>query len=159
MQAPRDEIPSPLHLLLDPILCDEYYRSKIDMGQGRGSASGSSAIFAVAAILLIVLNAAEMVHATTFTVGDKGGWTFNVVNWPNGKRFKAADVLVFNYGSSLHNVVALDGKSYNTCTTPKGAKIYTSGHDRITLRRGKNYFICNFPGHCQGGMKIAVNAA
>ena len=57
------------------------------MAQERGSA-----IFAIVLILGLLLHC-ENVWATTFTVGDAGGWTFNVSNWPNGKTFKAGDVL------------------------------------------------------------------
>uniref|UniRef100_A0A453MIF0 Phytocyanin domain-containing protein n=1 Tax=Aegilops tauschii subsp. strangulata TaxID=200361 RepID=A0A453MIF0_AEGTS len=49
---------------------------------------------------------------------------------------------------------------YKACAKPaKGAKVYKSGADRVTLNRGTNYFICSIPGHCQSGMKIAVTAA
>ncbi|XP_068659482.1 basic blue protein-like [Aristolochia californica] len=126
------------------------------MAWGRGSACGS--VFFAMALLCLVLNT-ETARAATYAVGDRRGWTFNVANWPKGKAFKAGDVLVFNYASNAHNVAVVDGKSYNGCTTPKGAKVFQTGKDRVTLRRGLNYYICNFPGHCQGGMKIAVNAA
>jgi hypothetical protein len=62
--------------------------------------------------------------------------------------------IVFKYDSSAHNVVPVNAAGYNGCTAPSGAKVYKSGNDR-----GTNYFICSIPGHCQSGMKIAVNAA
>ena len=71
----------------------------------------------------------------------------------------AGDVLVFKYDPSAHNVVAVNATGYNSCTAPRGAKALRSGNDRVTLRRGTNYFICTFPGHCQAGMKLAVTAA
>jgi hypothetical protein len=37
--------------------------------------------------------------------------------------------------------------------------VFRSGNDCVTLRRGTNYFICTFQGHCQSGMKITINAA
>ncbi|KAF5955145.1 hypothetical protein HYC85_008001 [Camellia sinensis] len=95
----------------------------------------------------------------TYTVGGAGGWTFNLSNWPKGKSFKAGDVLVFNYDPTAHNVVAVDRGGYGSCTTPASAKVYKTGMDRISLAKGPNYFICNFAGHCQSGMKIAVNAS
>ncbi|XP_077240011.1 basic blue protein-like [Tasmannia lanceolata] len=124
------------------------------MAQGRGSAH-----VAMAVVLLCLLVHCEIAQAATYTVGDSGGWTFNVVNWPNGKRFSAGDVLVFKYSPAIHNVVAVTRNGYSGCTTPRGSKVFKSGNDRITLARGQNFFICNFVGHCQGGMKIAVNAA
>ncbi|KAK1265931.1 hypothetical protein QJS04_geneDACA014563 [Acorus gramineus] len=126
------------------------------MAQGRGSAS-VGVVFG--AVLLCLLLHSEVARAAIYTVGDGGGWTFNTVSWPRGKRFRAGDVLVFKYNPSVHNVVAVDGRSYSSCGTPRGAKIYKSGNDRITLARGTSYFICNLPGHCQSGMKIAVTAA
>ncbi|CAI9770115.1 unnamed protein product [Fraxinus pennsylvanica] len=117
----------------------------------------SIAIFVTVTVLgmLILSNRAS---AAVYTVGDAAGWNFNVAGWENGKHFRAGDVLVFNYIPAAHNVVSVDRRAYNSCTTPKGAKVYQSGRDRIRLVRGQNCFICNFPGHCQSGMKIAINA-
>lgn len=66
---------------------------------------------------------------------------------------------VFKYDSTAHNVVVVNAAGYKGCSAPRGAKVYTSGNDRVTLARGTNYFICSIPGHCQSGMKIAVTAA
>ncbi|KAL2491027.1 Basic blue protein [Abeliophyllum distichum] len=124
------------------------------MSQGRGSA-----VFATTMVLcLVVLFHFEVAEAATYVVGGGGGWTFNVDSWPNGKRFKAGDTLVFNYNSAIHNVVAVDKGSYQGCTTPRRAKVYKTGKDQIKLVKGQNFFICNFAGHCQSGMKIAINA-
>lgn len=57
------------------------------MAQGRGSAQ-KWLVIAVAVLFL-----SEMAQAATYNVGDKGGWSFNLVNWPKGKSFKAGDVL------------------------------------------------------------------
>lgn len=121
------------------------------MALGRGSAL-------VLLVCFFVLNS-EFAHAATYTVGGPGGWTFNTVGWPKGKRFRAGDTLVFNYSPSAHNVVAVNKGGYDSCKTPRGAKVYRSGKDQIRLARGQNYFICNFVGHCESGMKIAINAA
>ncbi|XP_010932617.3 basic blue protein [Elaeis guineensis] len=125
------------------------------MAQGRGSA-GHSVALGVA--LLCLLIHCELAESALYTVGGGGGWTFNTVSWPNGKRFRAGDVLVFKYNPAAHNVVAVNAVGYNRCTTPRGSKVFKSGNDRIRLRRGRNYFICNFVGHCQAGMKISVTA-
>ncbi|KAK1314914.1 hypothetical protein QJS10_CPA06g01847 [Acorus calamus] len=126
------------------------------MAKGRGNASVGVVL---GAVLLCLLLHSEVARAAIYSVGDRGGWTFNTANWPSGKRFRAGDVLVFKYNRSVHNVVGVDGRSYSSCATPRGAKTYNSGNDRIKLARGTNYFICNIPGHCQSGMKIAVTAA
>ncbi|XP_057751873.1 basic blue protein [Arachis stenosperma] len=118
---------------------------------GRGSA--------IMVALVLCFMVVEMADAATYTVGDAAGWTFNTVGWPRGKRFRAGDTLVFSYNPRAHNVVAVNRGGYDSCRTPRGAKVYRSGKDQIRLVRGQNYFICNFPGHCESGMKIAVNAA
>ncbi|KAL6001591.1 hypothetical protein ACLOJK_007329 [Asimina triloba] len=125
------------------------------MAQGRGSAAAAAAL----TFLLGLFFLSQIAHAAVYTVGDSGGWGFNVVGWPKGKSFKAGDVLVFKYAKASHNVVAVNANGYKGCSTPSGAKVSQTGNDRITLARGPSYFICNFPGHCEGGMKIAVTAA
>jgi hypothetical protein len=55
------------------------------MALGRGSAL-------VLLVCFFVLHS-ELAHAVTYTVGGAGGWTFNTVGWPQGKRFRAGDTL------------------------------------------------------------------
>ncbi|CAK9318091.1 unnamed protein product [Citrullus colocynthis] len=123
------------------------------MGQGRGSAAVS-----VVMACLLVLQYCGMVHAAVYTVGDDQGWTFNVDSWPDQKRFHAGDTLVFNYSPVAHNVVAVNKVGYNRCISPRGSKVFQTGNDQIKLVKGQNFFICNLPGHCQSGMKIAITA-
>ena len=66
---------------------------------------------------------------------------------------------MFKYNPLVHNVVAVNAAGYNGCSTPRGSRVLTSGKDRVTLARGRNYFICNSVGHCQSGMKMAIVAA
>ncbi|MGI4370260.1 hypothetical protein ACR2V4_27080, partial [Klebsiella pneumoniae] len=124
------------------------------MSQGRGSA-----VMAAAAVLclLMVLNS-EVAQAATYKVGGAGGWAFNVAGWPKGKNFKAGDVLLFSYTKGAHNVVVVNKAGYDSCKAPSNAKVYSSGKDQIKLVKGKNFFICTFPGHCASAMKIAVTA-
>ncbi|XP_072991940.1 basic blue protein-like [Typha latifolia] len=122
------------------------------MAMGSGSAGQGTALIL---ILLCFLLRAE---SAKFTVGDSSGWSFGASSWPKGKSFMAGDVLVFNYDPSVHNVVAVSSAGYSSCTTPGGAKVYSSGSDEVTLVKGTNYFVCNFAGHCESGMKIAVTA-
>lgn len=66
------------------------------MAKGRGSA-----VVAAMAVCLLVLHC-ETAQAATYVVGDAGGWTFNIVNWPQQKTFKAGDVLgTYNLCHSL----------------------------------------------------------
>ncbi|RWR77138.1 basic blue-like protein [Cinnamomum micranthum f. kanehirae] len=122
------------------------------MAKGRGSAR--SGVAAALVTLLCLLVHSENASAATYTIG----WMFNVVSWPEGKSFSAGDVLVFNYDPTSHNVVAVDSGGYTGCTASSGAQVYQTGNDQITLTKGMNYFICSFAGHCENGMKIAVNA-
>ncbi|KAG6510223.1 basic blue protein-like [Zingiber officinale] len=131
---------------------------------------------ALVILALVVVGHCLLGHteATDFIVGDAGGWKFNVIDWPNGKSFKAGDVLgktsgdlserktiysfaVFNYAAGSHNVVSVTEAGYDQCL-PFDGKVYTSGKDRITLVKGDNYFICSFPGHCAANIKIKVTA-
>ncbi|XP_042431721.1 basic blue protein-like [Zingiber officinale] len=128
------------------------------MAQGSGSAGGATRALGLGTLLCLLL-LAHTADAATYTVGDSGGWTFNMASWTRGKRFRAGDVLVFRYSRSVHNVVPVSAAGYNGCSAPRGSRTYNSGNDRITLARGRNYFICSIAGHCQSGMKIAVVAA
>lgn len=67
--------------------------------QGRGSARFT--VVQVVAVLLCLM-AVQYVDAATYTVGDSGGWSFNTGKWPNGKQFRAGDVL-----SKLIDVTAI----------------------------------------------------
>ncbi|CAN1140610.1 Basic blue protein [Linum perenne] len=117
---------------------------------------GAIMMYIMVLFMFVQLNTS---HAATYNVGDASGWGFGVNSWPQGKSFKAGDILVFKYSPLVHNVVVVDGNSYNACRTPSGAPIYNSGNDQITLAKGQNFFFCNFPGHCEANLKIAVNAA
>ncbi|KAK4802911.1 hypothetical protein SAY86_001114 [Trapa natans] len=116
-------------------------------GQGRGSAVAMTLI-----VCLLILHP-KFTRAAVYTVGGVRGWGFDSASWPGGKRFRAGDTLVFNYNPAFHNVVVVPRSAYLGCTTPTGAKVYQTGNDKVMLVRGPNYFICNFPGHCQSGMK------
>ncbi|XP_060167740.1 basic blue protein-like [Lycium barbarum] len=124
-------------------------------GQGRSSAMKMKVVFV---LCIVVLIQTEVALAAVYTVGGSRGWSFNSVGWPKGKRFRAGDILAFNYKSGAHNVVVVNKDGYNKCSTPRGAKVYNKGGDKVKLAKGQNYFICNFAGHCQSGMKISVFA-
>ncbi|XP_006349438.1 chemocyanin-like [Solanum tuberosum] len=110
---------------------------------------------AIFLVIFMMLFAIQISNAsTTYNVGDSNGWTFGVSNWPNGKNFKVGDVLVFNYPREIHNVVIVNKVDYNNCN-PLG-KMFNSGKDVITLKKGTTYFICGVPGHCDGAQKIAI---
>ncbi|XP_044494451.1 basic blue protein-like [Mangifera indica] len=125
--------------------------------QGR---CGAKSLPVATALILIFLLQFRTTKATTFTVGDTSGWTFTFnQNWTNGKKFKAGDILVFNYDPSLHNVAVVDVNDYSSCSSSPSSKTYSTGKDKIKLSKGRNYFICSIPGHCDGGLKVAVDAS
>ncbi|KAL8536055.1 hypothetical protein ACS0TY_011621 [Phlomoides rotata] len=126
------------------------------MSQGRGSAVVVGMVVAMVAVAVVFQGG--VAEAATYTVGGSGGWTFNVAGWPKGKTFKAGDTLLFNYGPGAHNVVAVNSAGYRGCSTPRGSKVVQTGKDQIRLVKGPNFFICNFPSHCESGMKIAITA-
>ncbi|KAK3152658.1 hypothetical protein QOZ80_2BG0161830 [Eleusine coracana subsp. coracana] len=108
----------------------------------------------VATALVALCCVVFVTQATEYHVG----WVFNVQSYGWGKIFTAGDVLVFDYVPGTHNVVEVDEAEWGACKPRPGARTHTSGHDRITLHRGTNYFICSFPGHCNKGVNIAVTA-
>uniref|UniRef100_A0A7N0UUI2 Basic blue protein n=1 Tax=Kalanchoe fedtschenkoi TaxID=63787 RepID=A0A7N0UUI2_KALFE len=146
------------------LTCGPNYSSQssslsMAMAQGSGSAGQKASVYLLAMVLCIMLFASSGTQAATYVVGGPAGWTFNTNSWPNGKRFRAGDVLIFNYDPKMHNVVLVDRAGYSRCTTPRGARVLQSGKDKIKLGKGQNYFICSIPGHCDSGMKIAITAA
>ncbi|XP_023924318.1 basic blue protein-like [Quercus suber] len=122
------------------------------MAQGR-----FSLIFATA-LLLGLFFQCENVWAKTYFVGyDPTGWTFNMEDWPTGQNFKPNDTLVFSYNRGEHNVIVVDRQGHDTCKAPENAYVQSSGFDYIILNKGENYVICNFTGHCEAKMKMAIN--
>ncbi|KAF9608165.1 hypothetical protein IFM89_007551 [Coptis chinensis] len=100
--------------------------------------------------------------AATHQVGETNGWGFSVsyTDWANEKSFAAGDTLVFNYPASAHNVVPVKIAGYRSCKALPSdmTKAQATGNDKFTLKKGANYFICSYAGHCSSGMKIQVNA-
>ncbi|KDO50927.1 hypothetical protein CISIN_1g048131mg [Citrus sinensis] len=122
------------------------------MAQARGSA-----IIAVVTVLLLLMHC-NIGSATTFKVGDDGGWVFGVQNWPEGKTFKCGDILEFNYDPQRHNVIIVDQEGHDSCKPASDAKKFQTGKDQIVLNHGKNFFICGVPTHCSDhGMKLEIN--
>lgn len=63
---------------------------------------------------------------------------------------------VFNYGAG-HTVDEVKESDYKSCTTGNSISTDSSGATTIALKTaGTHYFICAVPGHCSGGMKLAV---
>ncbi|PKA62201.1 Blue copper protein [Apostasia shenzhenica] len=112
------------------------------------------AVATVAALL-------ELAGATNFTVGAPGGgWDLktNLSSWASSNIFKIGDNLIFSYDPSSHDVAEVTNANYESCSSSNAIKTYSSGGDAIPLASaGKRYFICGFPGHCVGGMKVEID--
>ena len=91
-------------------------------------------------------------------------WPWQVHLWNQISRSNSLTIFyfvvtVFNYDPSLHNVAVVDAKGYKSCTSTSSSQAYSSGKDKLKLSKGQNYFICSIPGHCDGGVKLSVNAS
>jgi len=130
------------------------------MAQGGGNAMAVNKNVVVVGgmllFLLCVLQCVHLVEGATYVVGGSTGWNLEARTWPDGKKFRAGDILVFNYNTTVHNVVIVCAEAYQNCST--AGITLTSGKDKVPLWKGTNYFICGKPGHCAAGMKIAVVA-
>ncbi|WVZ78457.1 hypothetical protein U9M48_026163 [Paspalum notatum var. saurae] len=128
--------------------------------------------FASLVVLLLLWTttaAPQRAGAAEYLVGDVGyGWDsgINYAAWAREHAFAVGDVLVFQYVSTQHNVYEVTEEVYRSCDTTgggggDGVRVkYTTGYDRVVLAEARGYwFICDFPGHCLGGMKVAVNAS
>ncbi|KAJ0042412.1 hypothetical protein Pint_17149 [Pistacia integerrima] len=115
---------------------------------------------AVTVFSIMALFGAAM--ATTYTVGDKAGWTIqgspDYEKWAGDKTFKVGDILFFKYNPAMHDVKQVSKADYEACNGKSAIATYTTGADSITLKEpGKAYFLCSFTGHCKMGQKLEVN--
>ncbi|XP_054799465.1 blue copper protein-like [Prosopis cineraria] len=107
----------------------------------------------------VAINMALPALAKVYTVGESSGWMIGADygTWASGKTFQVGDSLVFNYGAG-HTVDEVKESDYKSCTTGNSLTSDSSGATTITLKTaGSHYFICAIPGHCSGGMKLAVD--
>lgn len=64
---------------------------------------------------------------------------------------------VFSYDSGKHTVDEVSSSDYSSCSSSNPLSTDNSGSTSITLKTaGTHYFICGIPGHCTGGMKLAI---
>lgn len=65
-------------------------------------------------------------------------------------------VAEFVYNAEAHNVVRVNKQQYDFCDSA-GAVTHTDGATVFNLERpGRYFFICSIPGHCEAGMKLAL---
>ncbi|XP_072962748.1 mavicyanin-like [Typha angustifolia] len=112
-------------------------------------------------VLLILLAASAPAYATDYTVGDSTGWTSggDYKTWASGKTFAVGDTLLFKY-SLMHTVDEVSQSDYNACSSSNSIQSFSDQSTKITLTKpGTRYFICGTPGHCSGGMQLAVTVS
>ena len=94
-------------------------------------------------------------------LGEPGGaWDLstNYGTWASSRNFKADDQIVFKYSPQAHDVLEVSKADYDSCSTASPITTLNSGNDVVTLTAsGTRYFICGFPGHCAGGMKVKID--
>jgi hypothetical protein len=67
---------------------------------------------------------------------------------------------VFDYPSAEHAVTEVGKNDYFACAGGSALSNDRSGSTNVTLTGpGTRYFICNIPGHCTIGMRLAVTIA
>uniref|UniRef100_A0A1J3HCA7 Uclacyanin-3 n=2 Tax=Noccaea caerulescens TaxID=107243 RepID=A0A1J3HCA7_NOCCA len=111
-----------------------------------------------AALLPLLLAAFPGVLAVTFQVGDTAGWNtgVNYTTWVGGKTFRVGDTLEFKYGPS-HAVFVVDKAGFDGCDGSGATQRFSNRDTKIDLTKvGTIHFLCPSPGHCLGGMKLAV---
>ncbi|RLN03778.1 hypothetical protein C2845_PM13G02470 [Panicum miliaceum] len=100
-------------------------------------------------------------HGASYTVGaPAGSWDLqtNYTRWASGISFRTGDQLVFKYSPAAHNVLEVSKADHDSCTASRPLATFATGDDTVPLPAGgvTRYFICGVPGHCAGGMKLAV---
>jgi hypothetical protein len=65
---------------------------------------------------------------------------------------------VFKYARGAHDVLEVSKADYDSCSGSRPLAKFHTGDDTVPLPAGgvTRYFICGVPGHCAGGMKLAV---
>ncbi|XP_057439501.1 uclacyanin 1-like [Lotus japonicus] len=117
-------------------------------------------VWAVKAIMVMVYSTSVLfpcIYGANLTVGGASGWNLgsNIQDWvASTTSFTVKDDLVFSYTVD-HNVVEVNQKEYDTCTTTNAIAVYNNGDTVIPLTGpGARYFICAY--HCQQGLKLSV---
>ena len=63
---------------------------------------------------------------------------------------------VFNYDTSLHNVLQVNSAAYEGCIK-ETSKLFASGNDSLVLSdAGEYWFICGISDHCENGQKLGI---
>ncbi|XP_037471183.1 mavicyanin-like [Triticum dicoccoides] len=108
-----------------------------------------------------VMTVLSTASAAIYNVGEPGGaWDLstNYGTWASSRKFQTSDQIVFKYSPQAHDVLEVSKADYDSCTTASPVTTLNSGNDVVTLiATGTRYFICGFPDHCAGGMKVKID--
>ncbi|XP_024012979.1 uclacyanin-3 isoform X2 [Eutrema salsugineum] len=110
------------------------------------------------AVAILLIASFPAIFAVTFQVGDTSGWESGVdyTTWVSGKTFRVGDTLEFKYGPT-HSVSVVDKADFDACDSSAATEVFSDGDTSIDLTGvGTIHFICPTPGHCLGGMKLAI---
>ncbi|SPT20731.1 unnamed protein product [Triticum aestivum] len=112
-------------------------------------------------LIMAVMAVLSTTSAASYNVGEPGGaWDLNTNygTWASSRKFQPSDQIVFKYSPQAHNVLEVSKADYDSCSTVNPIATLNSGNDIVTLTAvGTRYFICGFPGHCTGGMKVKID--
>ncbi|XP_048549577.1 mavicyanin-like [Triticum urartu] len=112
-------------------------------------------------LIIAAMAVLSTASAAVYNVGEPGGaWdlTTNYSTWAFSRKFQLSDQIVFKYSPQAHDVLEVSKADYDSCSIVNPIATLNSGNDIVTLTAaGTRYFICGFPGHCTGGMKIKID--
>ncbi|XBI96231.1 hypothetical protein VPH35_032543 [Triticum aestivum] len=113
------------------------------------------------AVAVMTVLSTATASAAIYNVGEPGGaWDLstNYGTWASSRNFQTSDQIVFKYSPRAHDVLEVSKADYDSCSTANPITTFNSGNDVVTLTAtGTRYFICGFPGHCAGGMKVKID--
>ncbi|XP_071908679.1 uncharacterized protein [Coffea arabica] len=124
--------------------------------------------FIITLLVVAVLAAALQcsVAQRTHVVGDSLGWTIPpggavaYTTWAASQTFTVGDVLLFNFTTGSHDVAQVSRTSFDGCNSASPISLVRNGPANVTLNTtGEHYYICTFSGHCNAGMKLAINVS
>lgn len=80
--------------------------------------------------------------------------------WAKKQTFNVDDKLLFVYAQGTHNVWVVTVEEAASCQMANSLEHYEDANATIDLYRAGEYgFVCQYTGHCTGGMKMSLTVA